>query len=66
MDRLRLPAFSHGVTSFLWALGLALYIWLGGIAIGMTRGTATILAIVAGFGIFLFVRVYGEDEPRRP
>jgi hypothetical protein len=62
---LRLPAFSHGVTSFLWALGLALYIWLGGVAVGMSRGTATILAVVAGFGIFLFVRVYGEDEPRR-
>ena len=24
------------------------------------------IGCVCGFGIFLFVRIYGEDEPRRP
>jgi hypothetical protein len=63
---MRMPAFSHGTTSFLWALGLAVYIWLGGMAVGMSRATAVVLAAVAGCAIFLYVRLYGEDDPRRP
>ena len=63
---MRLPAMSQGVTAFLWALGLALYICFAGMALGMSRATAVVVAAVAGFAIFLFVRIYGEDEPRRP
>jgi hypothetical protein len=63
---MRMPAFSHGTTSFFWALGLAVYIWLGGMAVGMSRATAVVLAAVAGCAIFLYVRLYGEDDPRRP
>jgi hypothetical protein len=62
---LRLPAIDHGVTSFLWAFGLGLYLWLGMLAVGVSKPTAFILAAVAAFLIFLYVRVYGEDEPRR-
>jgi len=65
-DGMRLPAFSHGVTSFLWALGLAVFIWLGGMSVGMSRATAVVVAAVSGCAIFLFVRIYGEDDPRRP
>jgi hypothetical protein len=50
----------------LWAVGFALYIFVGGLAIGWTRGISLVVAGVAGFGIFLFVRTRGEDEPRRP
>jgi len=60
----RLPAFSHGVASFFWAVVFALYIWFGGIAIGMAGATSFVLGVVAGAGIFLYVRVYGEDAPR--
>ena len=63
---MHLPAFSHGLTSFLWALGFAVFIWLGGQSIGMSRATAVVVAAVAGCAIFLFVRIYGEDVPRRP
>ena len=63
---MRLPAMSQGVTAFLWALGLALYICLGGMAVGMSRATAVVVAAVSGCAIFLFVRIYGEDDPRRP
>jgi hypothetical protein len=63
---MRLPAFSHGVTSFLWALGLAVFIWLGGMSVGMSRATAVVVAAVSGCAIFLYVRIYGEDDPRRP
>jgi hypothetical protein len=60
---MRLPAFSHGVVSFLWALGFGLYILLGGMAAGFTAADAFMVAAVAGAGIFLFVRIYGEDDP---
>jgi hypothetical protein len=54
------------VTSFLWALGFAVFIWLFGQTVGMSRATAVVVAAVAGCAIFLYVRLYGEDDPRRP
>ena len=64
---LRPPAFDHGVISFLWALFFGLFIWIGGSAVGYgSRASRFIIGAVVGFLIFLFVRVYGEDEPRRP
>lgn len=62
----RPPAISHGVTSFLWALFLGLFIWIGGTAVGIAEGISFIAGAAGGFLIFLFVRIYGEDEPRRP
>jgi hypothetical protein len=58
---LRPPSIDRGVTSFLWAFGLGLFIWLGLIAVGVSNGTALILALVSFGGIFLFVRTHGED-----
>jgi hypothetical protein len=63
---LRLPAFDRGVTSFLWALFFGLFIWIGGSSVGYGGAVSFIVGCVAGFLIFVFVRVYGEDEPRRP
>jgi uncharacterized membrane protein YiaA len=62
---LRPPSIDHGVTSFLWALGLGVFLWIGMLSVGVANATAFILAAVAGFLIFLFVRLYGEDELRR-
>jgi hypothetical protein len=62
---LRLPSIDKGVTAFLWALFFGLYIWLGGIAVGVGKGTAFLIALVAAFVIFLYVRIYGEDRVRR-
>lgn len=59
-----MPSFDRGLTSFLWAVGLGLYLWLGMLAVGVDGATAFILAAVAGFGIFFFVRLLGEEEPR--
>ena len=63
---LRPPSIDHGVISFAWALGLGLFIWLGQLAIGVSLPTAFILAALSGCAIFLYVRVYGEDEPEPP
>lgn len=57
----RLPAFDRGVTSFLWALGLGLFVFFGLLAIGTNRATAFILGALSACAIFLFVRLYGDD-----
>ena len=63
---LRLPSFDHGVTSFLWALFFFLFIWIGGSALGYGSALTFIVGAVVGFLCFLYIRVYGEDEPRIP
>ena len=62
----RPPSIDHGVVSFLWAFGLAVFVWAGLLAIGVTDVTAVIVGAVFLFLCFLFIRNYGEDEPRRP
>ena len=61
---LRPPSIDPGVTSFLWALGLGVFVWAGLLAIGISQGTALILGLLSFGAIFLFVRLYGEDSPR--
>ena len=65
MPHFRMPAISHGVVSFVWALVFGVYIWLGAVAIGVTGATAFILGAVIGFLVYIVVLVYGADEPRR-
>ena len=60
--KLRPPSIDPGVTSFLWAFGLSLYLWLFMLAVGVDGATAAILGALAFFAIFLFVRLFGEDE----
>jgi len=62
----RPPSFDHGTLSGLWAVGLGLYVFLGLLAIGVDLGTTVVVSLVATALIFLYVRLYGEDEPRRP
>jgi hypothetical protein len=59
----RLPSISQGLVAFLWGLFLGAYVWLGALAVGVSGGTAFIIGAVSGFLIFLYVRVYGTDEP---
>jgi hypothetical protein len=58
---LRPPSIDRGITSFLWAFGLGLFIFLGLVGVGVTRGTALMLALISFGAIFLFVRTRGED-----
>jgi hypothetical protein len=61
----RPPAFSPGFQSFLWGLFLGAYIWIGGIAVGVDKGTAFLFGVLGGVLIFFFVRLRGEDQLRR-
>jgi hypothetical protein len=62
---LRPPSVDKGVSAFFWALGFFLYLWLGMIAIGVSKGTALVLSAVASGAIFLYIRLYGEDRATR-
>ena len=61
-----MPSIDHGVQSFLWAVVFFLFLWFGMLAVGVSGGTAFVLALVFGALIFLFVRIFGEDELARP
>jgi hypothetical protein len=61
---LRPPAFSHGFTSFLWAFGLGLYVWLGLLAIGVGGGTAFLYGLLSGLAIFFVVLFLGGEQFR--
>ena len=63
---LRPPSVDHGVQSFLWAVVFFLFLWFGMLAVGVSGGAAFMLALICGALIFLFVRVFGEDELARP
>jgi hypothetical protein len=62
---LRPPSIDPGVTSFIWAFGLALFIWLGQLAIGISQGTALVIALLSFGAIFLLIRLQGGDDPVR-
>jgi hypothetical protein len=63
---LRPPSIAHGVISFLWAAFFFILIWLGGGFLGFDGSMTFVIGLLAGFLIFLFVRIYGEDEPAPP
>lgn len=62
---LRPPSIDPGVTSFIWALVLALFIWSGLLAIGISKGTALVIGLLSFGAIFLIVRLQGGDDPVR-
>jgi hypothetical protein len=62
---LRPPSIDPGVTSFIWAFCLALFIWVGQLAVGVSSGTALVIALLSFGAIFLFVRLQGGDDPVR-
>jgi hypothetical protein len=62
---LRPPSIDPGVTSFIWALVLGLYVWAGLLAIGISQGTALVFGLLSFGAIFLFVRLQGGNDPVR-
>jgi hypothetical protein len=61
----RPPSIDQGVIAVVWAVALAIYIYFGLVAIGASGATAIVLALVSFAGIWLFVRLRGEDVPVR-
>ena len=61
---LRMPSIDRGVQSFIWAVVIFLFLYFGMVAIAVTKGTALVVSLVAGFLVFLFVRTRGDDDPR--
>ena len=59
---LRAPSVAPGVSAFLWCLVFALYVWLFALAVGVSEAVAGLLAALVGGGVFLLVRLYGEDR----
>jgi hypothetical protein len=65
MQTPRPPSIDQGVIALLWAVGLAVFIYFGLIAVGASAATAIVLALVSFAGIWLFVRLRGEEVPAR-
>jgi hypothetical protein len=65
VPHLRPPSIDRGVAAFLWAAGFGLFIYFGLVAVTVDGVIAGILAALAFGAIFLFVRIFGENEPRR-
>ncbi len=61
----RPPSIDQGVIALVWAVVLATYVYFGLVAVGASGATAIILALVSFAGIWLFVRLRGEETPLR-
>jgi hypothetical protein len=61
----RLPSIAPGVQAFIWALVFAVYTWAFMLGVGVDDAVAGIVGAVLGAGVFLLVRLYGEDVTRR-
>jgi hypothetical protein len=64
----RPPSIDQGVIALVWAVGLGTYIYFGLLAVGASGATAIVIALVSFAGIWLLVRLRGEETPvrRRP
>ena len=61
---LRPPSLSPGFSSFLWAAGLGLFLWIFLLSVGVEGGTAFLLGLVCALGIFFYVRLFGGERYR--
>jgi hypothetical protein len=61
---LRPPSLDHGLVAGLWAIGLGLYIFLGGVAIGAGSAESVIIAAVSAAIILVYIRLYGREDLR--
>ena len=61
----RPPSIDQGVIALLWAIGLGAFVYFGLIAVGASGATAIVLALASFAGIWLLVRLRGEDKPVR-
>ena len=61
----RPPSIDQGIVAFIWAAALAVFIYFGLAAVGASGATSIVIALVSFAGIWLLVRLRGEDVPPR-
>ena len=61
----RPPSIDQGVIALVWAVLLGTYIYFGLLAVGASGATAIVLALASFAGIWLLVRLRGEETPAR-
>lgn len=59
------PSIDPGVMAFVWAVVLAAYVYFGCLAVGATGAFSVVIAMLSFAGIWLFVRLRGENETGR-
>jgi hypothetical protein len=59
----RPPSVDQGVIALLWAVGLGIFIYFGLLAIGESGAIAIVISLVSFAGIWLLVRLRGEEKP---
>ena len=59
---MHLPSIDKGVIAFAWGVGLGAYVYFGLLAVGSSGAFAVVIAALAAAGIWLFVRLCGEDN----
>ena len=59
----RAPSIDKGVVAFIWAIVLGTYLYFFLVATGSSSAFAFVISAIAAAGIWLFVRVRGEDTP---
>ena len=57
------PSIDPGVLAFIWALLLAAYLYFFLLAVGASGAFAIVIALLSFAGIWLFVRLRGEERP---
>jgi hypothetical protein len=60
----RPPAIGQGTQAFLWAVALGGFIYVGMLAISISKPTSIVTAVVCALIIFFAVRLFGADSPR--
>jgi len=61
----RPPSMDQGVVAFFWGAGLAVFVFFGLVAVDVSRAMAIVLALLTFAGVWLLVRLRGEEPPRR-
>ena len=59
----RPPSIDPGIIATIWAAGLGAYVYFGLLAIGASGAFAIVVTLVSFAGIWLFVRLRGEERP---
>lgn len=63
--RFRPPSIDQGIIALAWGIGLGVYVYFGLLAIGASGAFSIVFALLCAAGITLFVRMRGEERPRR-